>query len=40
MVGPGFEKHELIQSIKKQREQRLAAASRYNQKEEDGHTDK
>ena len=40
MVGPGLEKHELIQSIKNKREQRLAAASRYNQKEEDDHTDK
>ena len=40
MVGPGLEKHELIQSIKTQREQRLAAASRYNQKEEDDHTEK
>ena len=40
LVGPGLEKHELIQSIMNQREQRLAAASRYNQKEEDDHTDK
>ena len=38
LVGPGFEKHELIQSIKNQREQRLAAASRYNKKEEDDNT--
>jgi len=40
MVGPGMEKHELIQSIKNQREQRLAAAARYNQKEEDDGIDK
>jgi len=39
LVGPGFEKHELIQSIKNQREQRLAAASRYNKKEEDDNTE-
>ena len=30
MVGPGLEKHELIQSMKTEREQRLAAASRFN----------
>jgi hypothetical protein len=39
LVGPGFEKHELIQSIKNQREQRLAAASRYNKQEEDDNTE-